>query len=51
MQAGIVTRGVLIDVPRLRGFPYLSEWRRGIAADLELWEKRSGVRIEAGDVV
>lgn len=51
MQAGIVTRGVLIDVPRLRGVPYLSNGDAVMPADLELWEKRSGVRIEAGDVV
>ena len=51
MQAGIVTRGVLIDVPRLRGVPYLSNGDAVLPADLELWEKRSGVRIEAGDVV
>ena len=51
MQAGIVTRGVLIDVPRLRGIPYLPNGDAVLPADVELWEKRSGVRIEAGDVV
>jgi kynurenine formamidase len=51
MQAGIVARGVLVDVPRLRGIPYLSNGDAVLPADLELWEKRNDVRIEAGDVV
>jgi len=51
MQSGIVTRGVLIDVPRLRGVPFLANGDAVTPADLELWEKRNGTRIEAGDVV
>lgn len=51
MQAGIVTRGVLVDVPRLRGVPYLANGDAVMPEDLELFERRSGVHIEAGDVV
>jgi len=51
MQAGIVTRGVLIDIPRLRGMPYLINGDAVTAADLELWEKRNNIHVEAGDVV
>jgi kynurenine formamidase len=51
MQSGIVTRGVIIDVPKLRGVPYLVNGDAVTPADLELWEKRNGTRIEAGDVV
>lgn len=51
MQAGIVTRGVLVDVPQLRGVTYLSNGDAVTSQDLDLWERRTGVRIEAGDVV
>jgi kynurenine formamidase len=51
MQAGIVTRGVLIDVPRLKGVPYLEPGTPIIVTDLEQWERRRGVRVAAGDVL
>jgi kynurenine formamidase len=51
MSAGVVTRGVLVDVPRLRGVPFLTNGEAVTPADLDLFERRSGVRIEAGDVV
>lgn len=51
MRQGIVTRGVLIDVPRLRGVPFLDSNAVITVADIEAWEQRTGVRVQAGDVV
>jgi kynurenine formamidase len=51
MRDGIVTRGVLVDVPRMRGVPYLVGDVTVTVADLEAWERRSGVRVRAGDVL
>ena len=48
---GIFTRGVLVDIPRLKGVPYLEPGQAIYPEDLEAWEKKSGVKIEAGDVV
>lgn len=44
---GLVTRGVLVDLPLLGAAS-----SGGVtAADLEAWERKSGVRIRAGDIV
>jgi kynurenine formamidase len=51
MRVGIVTRAVLVDVPRLRGIPYLAGDVTVTVADLEAWEERSGVRVRSGDVL
>ncbi|MBZ5559121.1 MAG: cyclase family protein [Acidobacteriia bacterium] len=51
LKNGIVTRGVLIDIPRLRGVPYLEPGTAIYVEDLEAWEKKSGVTIAAGDAV
>ena len=48
---GIVTRGVLIDVPRLKGVPYLEPKAAIYVEDLEAWEKKAGVRVGSGDAV
>ena len=48
LKDGIVTRAVLIDVPRLRGVPYLEPGSRVYREDIEAWEKKAGVRVEAG---
>jgi kynurenine formamidase len=47
---GIVTRGVLVDFPRLRGRA-LQQGERLMPADMEAWEKKTGVRIQPGDAV
>ena len=44
MKNGIVTRGVLYDMPRLKGVPYLEPGTRIFAEDLEAWEKKAGVK-------
>lgn len=51
LKEGILSRGILIDVPRLKGVPYLDGGTPVLAGDIEAWEKKAGVRIGAGDVV
>jgi kynurenine formamidase len=51
LKDGIVTRGVLVDIPRLRKLPYLEPGTPIYAEDLEAWEKNSGVKIASGDAV
>jgi kynurenine formamidase len=48
---GITARGVLVDIPWLRGLPYLDKDAYITARDLDLWEARTGVRIQSGDAV
>jgi kynurenine formamidase len=48
---GIVTRGILIDIPRLKGLPYLEPAQAIYPEDLDAWEKKTGVKVGAGDVV
>ena len=49
MKDGIVTRGVLYDIPRLKGLPYLEPGTRITVADLEAWEAMAGVAVGPGD--
>lgn len=49
MKNGIVTRGVLYDIPRLKGVPWLEPGTRITVADLEAWEEMAGVRAGPGD--
>lgn len=51
MRQGIVTRGILIDIPRLLGRPYLDTGVVITVADIEAWERRTRARVQAGDVV
>ena len=47
----IVSRGVLIDIPRLRNVPYLEPETPIYPEDLDAWEKMAHIRIEKGDFV
>lgn len=49
VKHGLVTRGVLYDLPRLKGVPYLEPGTRITVADLEAWEARTGVKVGSGD--
>ena len=51
LKDGVVTRGVLVDLPRLRNLPYLEPGTPIYVEDLEAWEKRSGVKVSAGDAL
>lgn len=48
---GVFTRGVLVDMPRHLGIDYLEPGAAITVSDLEAWEKKSGVKVEAGDVL
>ena len=51
LKNGIVTRGVLIDIPRLRGVPYLEPGTPIYVEDLEAWEEQAGVKVSSGDAL
>lgn len=51
VKNGIVTRGILIDIPRLKGVPYLEPGTPIYVEDLEAWEKQAGVRVSPGDAL
>ena len=48
---GIVSRGVLLDVPRVRGVPWLEASEPIFPDDLEAAEAAEGVRVEPGDIL
>ncbi len=48
---GIFTRGVLMDIARLKGVAYLEPGTRIYTEDLEAWEEMAGVRVASGDAV
>jgi len=48
---GIVTRGILLDIPRLKGVPYLEPAQPIYPADLDAWEKKAGLKVGSGDVI
>jgi kynurenine formamidase len=51
VRDGIFTRAILVDMPVLRGVPYLEPGNRIFVDDLEAWEKRSGVTVSPGDAL
>jgi kynurenine formamidase len=51
LKQGIVSRGVLVDIPWLKGVPYLEPGTAIYPEDLEAWENRAGVRVGSGDIV
>ncbi len=51
LKTGVFTRGVLMDIPRLKGVPYLAQGTAIYAEDLEAWEKKAGVKVGSGDVL
>ena len=50
-RQGIFTRGVLMDIPRLKGVPYLAPGDGIRPEDLDAWLERTGLEVGAGDVV
>lgn len=48
---GIFTRGILVDIPWLRGVEYLEPGTAITAQDLQQWEARTGIQIGSGDVL
>jgi kynurenine formamidase len=51
IKNGVFTRGILMDIPRLKGVPYLEPGTPIYAEDLEAWEKRAGVKVGPGDAL
>ncbi len=51
LKQGLITRAVLLDIPRLKGVPYLEPGTAIYQEDVEAWEKMSGAKIQAGDVI
>ena len=51
VKNGVFTRGILIDIPRLKGVPYLEPGTPIYVEDLEAWEKQAGVKVSAGDAL
>lgn len=51
LRDGLVGRGVLVDVPRLRGVPWLEPGEHVRPADLEAAEAEQGVAAGEGDVL
>ena len=51
LKDGIFSRGILIDVPALKGLDYLEPGTAIYPEDLEAWEKKAGVTISSGDIV
>jgi kynurenine formamidase len=51
LKDGLVGRGVLVDVPRTRGVPWVEPGEHVFREDLEAAEQAQGVRAEAGDIL
>lgn len=50
-REGIVSRGVLLDIPRLRGVPWLPGGASIGPDELAAAEREQGVRVEPGDIL
>jgi kynurenine formamidase len=51
LRQGIFTRGILMDMARLKGVPYLEPGTPIYPEDLEAWEKKAGLKLSPGDAV
>jgi kynurenine formamidase len=48
---GIITRAVLMDIPRLKGVEYLEPGTPIYPEDLDAWVQKAHLKVEPGDVV
>jgi Putative cyclase len=51
VKEGIVTRGVLVDMSRLKRSTPREPGNRVYVEDLEAWEKQTGIKVSAGDAL
>ena len=51
LRNGIFARGILVDVPRLRGKKWLEPGEAVYPEDLDAWEDEADVKIGRGDIV
>src|SRR5882724_4428783 len=48
---GLVSRGILMDIPLLKGLKYLEPGTAIYPADFDAWEKKAGINVGSGDIV
>ena len=48
---GLISRGILMDIPQLKGVKYLDLSTPIYPADLDAWEKKAGLKVGSGDIV
>ena len=51
LKNGVITRGILLDFPTLKGIPYMKPGEAIYPEDLDEAEKRFHVKVEAGDAL
>ena len=51
LKQGVITRGILIDIPRLKGVPFLEPGTAIYQEDVEAWEKQARVKVGPGDAI
>jgi kynurenine formamidase len=51
IKSGIFTRAILVDIPRLKGVPYLEPGTAIYPEDLDAWERFARIRVQAGDAL
>jgi kynurenine formamidase len=51
LKQGVVTRGILMDIARLKGVDHLEPGMPIYPEDLEAWEKQAGIKVSSGDVI
>ena len=51
LKQGIVTRGILLDLARLKGVPYLEPQTPIYIEDIEAWEQQAGITVSSGDAI
>ncbi len=51
LKQGIVTRGILMDIARLKGVPYLEPGTAIYPEDLDAWERQAKLKVSSGDVI
>ena len=51
LESGLVGRGVLLDIPRLRRLPWLEPGDQVFREDLEAAEREQDVTVDAGDIL
>jgi kynurenine formamidase len=51
VKNGVFTRGILFDIPRLRGVRFLEPGAPIYPEDLDAWEKHAGLKVTSGDVI
>lgn len=51
LKQGVVVRGLLLDIPQLKGLPYLEPGTAIYQEDVEAWEKKAGVKVGPGDAI